>query len=825
MKAHPNLRMVAPLLLHLCNSLRLQETHPLLLTNTHLLDSSANHDLQISEIPHQKLSGNHKTLLVENPDKSSVILFCSDQKKLSFDVPFTKQFNLKTEASGNALRSFVHGGCYLKIGANLGAGINEKNSEKVLGASNFFEKTEDFISLFNQCSETPSKLPEGKFRREVQSTSNTNLEIQADSPAKRPQKITGTNSRFRSNAFNPDCETQARPQPEKTQEKASSIRAQIGQLCKEGQLDEAMKLFYTLSKPNIVMYNTLIVGFICNRLAKNALEFYSKLVSNGLKADHYIYSAAMKACTELQELRLGMAIHSQIILNGVNPSNSLQFSANLNPADYCEFCEHFPASSLLGLGFKPLGSLHVLIVKHGPSYYNCPFAASTLICAYCEILAIDLARKIFDRLSDKNVEVWNTMINGYLQNNFSGEALELFQLILVSKLQPDIVTLLAVEKSPLILSNALIAMYRMVERDLVSWNTMVSASVQNGFDLEGLKPVREMLRLGFHPYSITVTALTSASSNLRDSRRLESYLIDMYAKSGLITVSELVFDKIIERDTVVWHAMIACYVQNGVGDKAFAIFQEMQEQGCTPNSVTIASLLPLHCYAICHFLDQNVFVDTALIDMYGTCGSIASSEKIFNQMPQKSTISYTTMISCYGQRVAVLSDCAFSGLVDEGIQIFDSMVGEKKPGMEHHCCVVDMLGRAGRVREAYEFVENMGTEADVRIWGSLLGACKIHGELELGKVVAKRLFEVEKGLVGYHVLLSNMYASKGRWESVDMVRRGIKEMGLKKEPGCSWIEVGGCVHLFVAKDQKHPQSDEIYAKLRDLDADMRLLGL
>ncbi|ERM94638.1 hypothetical protein AMTR_s00011p00195950 [Amborella trichopoda] len=214
-------------------------------------------------------------------------------------------------------------------------------------------------------------------------------------------------------------------------------------------------------------------------------------------------------------------------------------------------------------------------------------------------------------------------------------------------------------------------------------------------------------------------------------------------------------------------------------------------------------------------------------------------------MPQKSTISYTTMISCYGQRalelfnhmpklgikpdrityVAVLSACAFSGLVDEGIQIFDSMVGEKKPGMEHHCCVVDMLGRAGRVREAYEFVENMGTEADVRIWGSLLGACKIHGELELGKVVAKRLFEVEKGLVGYHVLLSNMYASKGRWESVDMVRRGIKEMGLKKEPGCSWIEVGGCVHLFVAKDQKHPQSDEIYAKLRDLDADMRLLGL
>ncbi|KAL4199314.1 hypothetical protein AMTRI_Chr03g144310 [Amborella trichopoda] len=993
MKAHPNLRMVAPLLLHLCNSLRLQETHPLLLTSTHLLHSSANHDLQISEIPHQKTlrkpqnatvgraystrsQMNLQVQSVENPDKSSVILFCSDPEKisrtrLSFDVPFTKQFNLKTEASGSALRSFVHGGCSLKIGANLGAAINEKNPEKVLGASKNFEKTEDFISLFNQCSETPSKLPQGKFRREVQSTSNTNLEIQANSPAKRAQKITGTNSRFRSNALNPDCEIQARPQPEKTQEKASSIRAQIGQLCKEGQLDEAMKLFYTLSKPNIVTYNTLIVGFICNRLPKKALEFYSKLVSTGLKPDHYTYSAAMKACTELQELRLGMAIHSQIILNGVNPNqilynsllslycncldshsvqslfdkmprkNSITYNtmiswfvrneqgskalelfnfmlmARIQPT-IVSFVNIFPASSLLGLGFKPLGSLHGLILKHGPSYYNCPFAVSTLICAYCEISAIDLARKIFDRLSDKNVEVWNTMINGYLQNNFSGEALELFQLILVSKLKPDIVTLLVglttisqaqvikfgrelhayliktVEKSPLILSNALIAMYarcdgieisrkifdRMVERDLVSWNTMVSACVQNGFDLEGLELVREMLRLGFHPDSITVTALASASSNLRDSRLgkqthayilrngveplgLESYLIDMYAKSGLITVSELVFDKIIERDTVVWNAMIAGYVQNGVGDKAFAIFQEMQEQGCTPNSVTIASLLPvcnltasirngceLHCYAIRHFLDQNVFVDTALIDMYGKCGSIASSEKIFNQMPQKNTISYTTMISCYGlhghgQRalelfnhmpklgikpdrityVAVLSACAFSGLVDEGMQIFDSMVGEKKPGMEHHCCVVDMLGRAGRVREAYEFVENMGAEADVRIWGSLLGACKIHGELELGKVVAKRLFEVEKGLVGYHVLLSNMYALKGRWESVDMVRRGIKEMGLKKEPGCSWIEVGGWVHLFVAKDQKHPQSDEIYGKLRDLDAEMRLLGL
>ncbi|XP_011624223.1 pentatricopeptide repeat-containing protein At5g15300-like [Amborella trichopoda] len=194
----------------------------------------------------------------------------------------------------------------------------------------------------------------------------------------------------------------------------------------------------------------------------------------------------MKACTELQELRLGMAIHSQIILNGVNPSNSLQFSANLVLNEQ--------ASKALDL-FNFMLMARIQRTIHGPSYYNCPFAASTLICAYCEILAIDLARKIFDRLSDKNVE--------------------------------------AVEKSPLILSNALIAMYTrcdgieisrkifdgMVERDLVSWNTMVSASVQNGFDLEGLKPVREMLRLGFHPYSITVTALTSASSNLRDSRR------------------------------------------------------------------------------------------------------------------------------------------------------------------------------------------------------------------------------------------------------------------------------------------------------------------
>lgn len=413
-----------------------------------------------------------------------------------------------------------------------------------------------------------------------------------------------------------------------------------------------------------------------------------------------------------------------------------------------------------------------------------------------------------------------------------------------------------VAASQVCVMNALIAMYsrcnsidisfkifdNMPEKDVVSWNTMISAFVQNGLNDEALMLFYEMQKQDLMVDSVTVTALLSAASDLRNPdigkqthgyllrngiqfEGMDSYLIDMYAKSGLIEAAQNVFEKSYshERDQATWNSMMSGYTQNGFVDQAFLVLRQMLDQKIMPDVVTLASILPacnpsgyidwgkqLHGFSIRNDLDQNVFVSTALIDMYSKSGSITHAEYVFSKANERSIVTYSTMILGYGQHgmgesalsmfhtmqksgirpdavtfVAVLSACGYAGLVDEGLQIFKSMrtIYNIQPSTEHFCCVADMLGRVGRVDEAYEFVIALGEQGNVmEIWGSLLAACRIHKQFELGKLVARKLLEMEKrnGKTGYHVLLSNIYAEERNWENVDIVRKQMRERGLKK---------------------------------------------
>lgn len=601
----------------------------------------------------------------------------------------------------------------------------------------------------------------------------------------------------------------------------------------------------------------------------------------------------------------------------------MMIKIGINPSPV-SFVNVFPAISRLG-DFENANVFYGMLLKLGSEYVNDLFVVSSAIFMYAELGCLDMARKIFDSCLERNTEVWNTMIGGYVQNNCPIEGIGLFlqaiesehavlddvsflsaltavsqlqHLELAKQLHAFIIKNLSV--LPVIIVNAIIVMYsrcnfveisfkifhKMLERDIVSWNTMVSAFVQNELDFEGLMLVYEMQKQGFMIDSVTVTAILSAASNLRNKdigkqthaylirhgiqfEGMESYLIDMYTKSGLVGNAQLLFEKNFadDRDHATWNAMIAGYTQNGLIEEAFAILENMLEQNVIPNAVTLASVLPscnpmgridlgkqLHGFSIRHNLDQNVFVGTALVDMYSKSGAITCAENVFIKTPEKNSVTYTTMILGYGQHgmgeralslfhsmqgsgikpdavtfVAVMSACSYVGLVDEGLKIFESMGNEYNinPSTEHYCCVADMLGRAGRVFEAYEFVKGLGEEGDVlEIWGSLLGACRIHEQFELGEVVAKKLLEMEtrNGMTGYHVLLSNMYAKEGNWENVDKVRKQMREKGLRKETGYSWIEIAGLVKSFVARDRKHPQSDEIYNILKILGVEMKVAG-
>jgi pentatricopeptide repeat protein len=283
-----------------------------------------------------------------------------------------------------------------------------------------------------------------------------------------------------------------------------------------------------------------------------------------------------------------------------------------------------------------------------------------------------------------------------------------------------------------------------------------------------------------------------------------------------------------------------------------------------PNNVTIASVLPIiarlamfqkgkevHSFILRNGLETHVILGNALIDMYAKCGNIRLAQSVFDQMSAKDIISWTAIIAGHGMQgngeqavalfcqmqqsgmkpdhiafVALLSACSHSGLVAEGWQYFHTMRKDYgiAPRMEHYACMVDLLGRAGCLDEAEEFIKKMPFEPSAAVWGTMLGACRIHSNIELGERVAECLFNLKPETAGYYVLMSNMYSAAGRWDDVAKVRKTMREQGLQKNPGCAWIEIKNKVYAFRVGDRSQPQSEAIYATLENLATQMKEEG-
>jgi pentatricopeptide repeat protein len=246
----------------------------------------------------------------------------------------------------------------------------------------------------------------------------------------------------------------------------------------------------------------------------------------------------------------------------------------------------------------------------------------------------------------------------------------------------------------------------------------------------------------------------------------------------------------------------------------------------------------------CRGFGSNPFLSNALIYMYARCGNLGKARAIFDHMPEKSVISWTAIIGGYGMHghgeiavqlfdemigigikpdkavfVSVLSACSHAGLTDKGLDYFDAIerIYGLQPGLDHYSCVVDLLGRAGRLKEAKELIESMKVKPDAPVWGALLGACKIHKNVELAELAFNQVIELEPTNIGYYVLLSNIYCEAQNLEGVLKVRVMMRKRKLKKEPGYSYVEYNGRVHLFLAGDRTHPQAKEIYRMLDELE--------
>ncbi|KAL0419206.1 UNVERIFIED_CONTAM: Pentatricopeptide repeat-containing protein [Sesamum radiatum] len=323
-----------------------------------------------------------------------------------------------------------------------------------------------------------------------------------------------------------------------------------------------------------------------------------------------------------------------------------------------------------------------------------------------------------------------------------------------------------------------------------------------------------------------------------------------------------------ERNGVSWCSMLAVYEQNDIGEKACEVFLQARRAGVEPSDFMVSSVLSacaglatleagrvVHGLAVKACIEENIFVGSALVDMYGKCGSIEDSERAFFMMPRRNLICWNALIGGYAHQgladvalelfkemtnckqseglqpnyvtfVCVLTACSRGGMVNVGMDIFESMRGKYgiSPGAEHYACIVDMLGRAGQLERAYQFIRQMPIRPTISIWGALLGACKMHGKSELGKIAAENLFELDPQDSGNHVLLSNMFAAAGQWDEANLVRKEMKDVGIKKGAGCSWISVKNSIHVFQAKDTSHSRHYEIQAMLAKLRKDMKAAG-
>ncbi|KAF8394361.1 hypothetical protein HHK36_020569 [Tetracentron sinense] len=348
---------------------------------------------------------------------------------------------------------------------------------------------------------------------------------------------------------------------------------------------------------------------------------------------------------------------------------------------------------------------------------------------------------------------------------------------------------------------------------------------------------------------------------------VQASLLNFYSRYGKLSLSRYLFNQICKPDLATWNSILAAYARNTSIDlsvDALFLFNEMQNSLIRPNEVTIVALIGVcadlgalsqgtwaHAYVLRSNLRLNRFVGTALIDLYAKCGCVDLANQVFDQLPHKDTLCYNAMIRGlaihgHGRKavdlfdkmrwegvrpddvtlVVVMCACAHVGLVEEGLKCFESMkeVYGIEPKLEHYGCLVDLFGRAGRVREAEEMVRMMPMKPNAVLWRSLLGASRLHGNLELGEVALKHLIQLEPETSGNYVLLSNIYASINRWDDVSRVRKLMKDHGVDKTPGCSLIEIGGAMHEFIMGDKTHPHSKEIYLKLEEISRRLHAHG-
>ena len=639
---------------------------------------------------------------------------------------------------------------------------------------------------------------------------------------------------------------------------------------KSGDLSTARNLFDSMVDRTVVTWTMLISGYAQNNRFREALGLFAEMCRHGTEPDYVTLATLLSGFTEFDSVNEVTQVHAHIVKLGYDSTmmvcNSLldSYCKTRSLRLACHLFKHMPEKdsvtfNALLTGYSKEGlnceAINLFFRMQDLGFGPTEFTFAAVLCAGIQLYDIVFGQQLHSLVVKTNfvwnVFVANALLDFYSKHDHVSEARKLFD--------------------------------EMPELDGISYNVLITCYAWNGRLKESLEFFRELQLTRFDrrqfPFA-TLLSIAANALNLEMGRQIHAQaivtdaisdilvgnsLVDMYAKCDRFEEANRMFANLAHQSLVPWTALISAYVQKGLHEEGLKLFIEMQRAKISADAATYASILracanlasltlgkQLHSHIIRSGYISNVFSGSALLDMYAKCGSIENALQMFQEMPVRNSVSWNTLISAYAQNgdgdrtlrsfeqmvhsglqpnsvsfLSVLCACSHCGLVEEGLQYFNSMTQMYKivPKREHYASMVDMLCRSGRFDEAEKLMAQMPFEPDEIMWSSILNSCGIHKNPELAKKAADQLFNMKvlRDAAPY-VSMSNIYAAAGEWENVGKMKKAMRDRGVRKVPAYSWVEIKHKTHVFAANDKYHPQMTEIMRKIDELEDQMEKEG-
>ncbi|GKV27574.1 hypothetical protein SLEP1_g36734 [Rubroshorea leprosula] len=535
----------------------------------------------------------------------------------------------------------------------------------------------------------------------------------------------------------------------------------LGMYSEAGSIEDAEFVFQEMPERDSISWNSMIASYVQHGRSLAALEIFTEMLKMGKMVNYVTFTSALAACSNPEFLRERKIVHALVILMGLHEN---------------------------------------LIV------------GNALVSMYAKSGVMVEANRVFKILPRRDEVTWNALIGGYAESEELNDVVNAFQLMREESIPANYITLA---------------------------NVLGACWTPDNLLTHGMPIHARIISTGFE-----------SNDYVRNS------LIMMYAKCGDLQACNYIFEGLVGKNSASWNAIISANAHHDHGEEVLKLTVKMRRTGIDLDQFSFSQGLAaaaklavleegkqLHGLAVKLGFESDPFVTNAAMDMYGKCGEMDDVLRILPQRFYRSRLSWNILISAFARHglfhkagetfhqmlktgvkpdrvtfVSLLSACSHGGLVDEGLAYYASMTKEFgiPAGVEHCVCIIDLLGRSGRLAEAETFINEMPVPPNHLVWRSLLSACKIHGNLELGQMAAQHLLELDPSDDSAYVLYSNVCATTGRWKDVEDIRRQMGSQNIKKQPACSWVKLKNEVSSFGMGEKTHPQSLEIYAKLGEL---------